>query len=138
MNSRRFGDQDPVAAPARRPGPVGSSRRLASNKFRSPGASSNKAAKPAGERPLHDESDGSSPSRIVSRQNPELRHEGRRLGSLGGGRLRITCGCGHSGDVPVAALVARHGEEARVRDAVASMRCSNCGARRVQELRWLD
>ena len=48
------------------------------------------------------------------------------------------CVCGHAGDVPVAALVARHGEEARVRDAVASMRCGVCGTQRIAEVRWLD
>ena len=68
----------------------------------------------------------------------ELRLDGRRLGSLRGGRLRITCSCGHSGEVPVLALVTRHGKEARVGDAVASMRCGACAARRVQDVRWLD
>ena len=68
----------------------------------------------------------------------ELRLDGRRLGSLRGGRLRITCICGHSGEVPVFALVTRHGKEARVSDAVASMRCGACAARRIQDVRWLD
>ncbi len=67
-----------------------------------------------------------------------MRCEGRRLGHFRGGTLRITCGCGHSGDVPVLALVSRHGQEARVGDAVATMRCSGCGARRVKEIRWLS
>ena len=66
-----------------------------------------------------------------------MRCEGRRLGHFRGGRFRITCGCGHSGDVPVSALVARHGEDARVRDAAASMTCGACGARRIREVRWI-
>ena len=74
----------------------------------------------------------------ADRHDLELCLEGRRLGRLRGGTLRITCGCGHSGDVPVAALVAWHGEDARVRDAIATMRCSGCGARHVEEIRWLS
>jgi len=74
----------------------------------------------------------------ASREDIALRLEGRRLGSLRGCSLRILCGCGHSGNVPVAALVTRHGEEARIRDAVASMRCGACGAQRVAEVRWLE
>ena len=95
-------------------------------------------AKPALDTLFKDRSSGTGQTEAASRQDLELRLEGRRLDRLRGGTLRITCGCGHWGDVPVAALVSRHGEDARVRDAVASMRCSGCGARRIKEIRCLD
>ncbi len=123
-----------MAAFSNRSRPIGSSRRIASRRFRS----LNPAATPAGETPLQDHSAAASQAEVASRQDLALRLEGRRLGNLRGGKLKIVCGCGHSGDVPVPALVARHGEEARVGDAIASMRCGTCGARRVTEVRWLD
>ena len=67
-----------------------------------------------------------------------MRCDGRRLGRLRGGSLRIVCECGHSGDVPVTALVARHGEEARVRDAVASIRCGACGRQAIRDVLCTD
>ena len=72
------------------------------------------------------------------REGRGVRCDGRRLGRLRDGKLRIVCACGHSGDVAVTALVARHGEETRVRDAVALMRCGACGAQKIREVRWLD
>ena len=65
------------------------------------------------------------------------RLDGRRLGLLGSTTLQVRCGCGHSGVVPVAKLVARHGRDARVRDSVASMFCGSCGSRDLEEVRWL-
>ena len=68
-----------------------------------------------------------------------MRCDGLRLGRLRGGNLRIACQCGHSGDVPVAAFVARHGEEARVRDAIASIRCGSAGGRQaIREVQCID
>lgn len=66
-----------------------------------------------------------------------LRLDGRRLGLLGSTMLQVSCSCGHAGRVPVAELVARHGDEVRVRDAVAAMRCRDCGKQRIREVRWL-
>ncbi len=117
---------------------VGPSRGIPSSRFRSRKLAPKPAAKPALESLFKDRPSGTAQTEAASRQDPELRLEGRRLGRLRGGTLRITCGCGHSGDVPVAALLARHGEDARVRDAIATMRCSDCGARRVKEIRWLS
>ena len=116
----------------------GPSRGIPSSRFRSRKPSPKPVAKPSLESLFKDRPSGAGQAGDACPQNLELRLEGRRLGRLRGGTLRITCGCGHSGDVPVAALVARHGEDARVRDAVDSMRCSGCGARRVQEVRWLS
>ena len=115
----------------------GPSRGIPSSRFRSRKAAPKQVAKPTLETLFKDRPSGTGQVGDASRQDLELRLEGRRLGRLRGGTLRITCGCGHSGDVPVAALVAWHGEEARVRDAVATMRCSGCGARHVREIRWL-
>lgn len=117
--------------------PLGPSRRIPSSRFHSKKAASKKAPKPAVDTPSKDRPPGAGPAEVASRKDLELRLEGRRLGRLGGGELRITCVCGHSGDVPVSALVARHGEEARIQDAVASMRCGSCGAQRIREIRWL-
>ena len=116
----------------------GPSRGIPSSTFRSRKRARKPVAKPTLESLFKDRASGANQAEAASRQDRELRLEGRRLGRLRGGTLRITCGCGHSGDVPVVALVARHGEDARVRDAIASMRCSGCGARRVQEVRWLS
>ena len=118
--------------------PIRSSRKIASGGFRPSRRSAKQAAKPAREKSLDDLPAGTLQPGAASREDIWLRLEGRRLGSLRGGSLRIVCVCGHVGDVPVAALVARHGEEARVRDAVASMRCGACGAQRVAEVRWLE
>ena len=116
----------------------GPSRGIPSSRFRSRKPSPKPPRKPALESLFKDRLQGAGQAEAGSRQEPELRLEGRRLGRLQGGTLRITCGCGHSGDVPVLALVSRHGQEARVGDAVATMRCSGCGARRVKEIRWLS
>lgn len=127
-----------MASFSRRSMPVGSSRKLPSSRFRSSAPTSQRVRKPAGETPLQKPPAGAVKSVAASGEVREMRCEGQRLGHVRGGRLRIVCGCGHSGDVPVAALVARHGDEARVRDAVASMRCGFCGARRIQEIRLLS
>ena len=115
----------------------GPSRRIPPSRFRSKQAASQRAAKTDFETLFKDRPAGTGQDEDASRQDRELRLEGRRLGRLRGGSLRITCGCGHSGDVPVLALVSRHGQEARVGDAAASMRCSACGGRRIREIRWL-
>ena len=115
---------------------LGPSRQIPSSRFRSTKAASKQAPKPAVDTPSKYCPPGTGQAEVASRQDPELRLEGRRLGRLGGGDLLITCVCGHSGDVPVAALVARHGEEARVQDAVASMRCGTCSAQRIRKVRW--
>ena len=66
------------------------------------------------------------------------RLDGRRcLGLLGSTKLQVQCSCGHSGLVPIAELVARHGWDVRVRDAVASMRCRSCGGLDLDQVRWL-
>ena len=116
----------------------GPSRGIPSSRFRSRKPSPKPVAKPTLDTLFKDRPSGTGHAEAASRQDLELRLEGRRLSRLRGGTLRITCGCGHSGDVPVAALAARHGEDARVSDAIATMRCSGCGARRVQEVRWLS
>ncbi len=116
----------------------GPSRGIPSSRFRSRKPSPKPVAKPTLETLFKDRLQGTGQAEGASRQDLELRLEGRRLGRLRGGTLRITCACGHSGDVPVAALVAWHGEDTRVRDAVATMRCSGCGARHVKEIRWLS
>ena len=115
----------------------GLSRRIPSSRFRSTKAASKRTPKTAADTPIKDYPPDAGQAEIASRQDLELRLEGRRLSRLGGGDLLITCACGHSGEVPVAALVARHGEEARVQDAIASMRCITCGAQRIQRVRWL-
>ena len=119
-----------------RPVAFGPSRQIPSSRFRSTKAASKRTPKPAFDAPSKDCPPGAGQAEVASRQDPELRLEGRRLGRLGGGDLLITCVCGHSGGVPVAALVARHGEEARVHDAVAPMRCGTCGAQRIRKVRW--
>ena len=116
----------------------GPSRGIPSSRFQSRKPAPKPAAKPTLESLFKDRPSDTSQAEAASREDRELRLEGRRLGRLRGGTLRITCGCGHSGDVAVAALVARHGEDARVRDVIATMRCSGCGARRVQGIRWLS
>ena len=63
-----------------------------------------------------------------------LRFDGRRLGVLGNGSLEVKCTCGHSGRVPLADLIARHGENERLRDVVIAMRCSACGSRQIREV----
>ena len=118
--------------------PIRSSRKIASGRFRPSRKSVKQAAKPAREKFLDELRVGTGQPEVASREEIALQIEGRRLDRLRGGSLRIVCVCGHAGDVPVAALVARHGEEARVRDAVASMRCGACGAQRVAEVRWLE
>ena len=115
----------------------GPSRGIPSSRFRSRKPSPKPPRKPALESLFKNRASGAGQAEAASRQDLELRLEGRRLGRLRGGTLRITCGCGHSGEVPVAALVAWHGEDARVRDAIATMRCSGCGARHVKGIRWL-
>ncbi|MYA89584.1 MAG: hypothetical protein F4X97_14245 [Boseongicola sp. SB0662_bin_57] len=101
--------------------PIRSSRKIASGRFRPPRPSAKQAAKPAHAKSPDDIPAGTGQPGAASREDVALRLEGRRLGRLRGGSLRILSTCGHSGDVPVAVLVARHGEEARVRDAVAAM-----------------
>ena len=115
----------------------GPSRRIPSSRFRSMKSVPQRAAKPAPDIPSRARSPDTGQTEAASRQALDLRLDGRRLGRLRGGSLRITCECGHSGDVPVLALVSRHGQEARVGDAVASMRCSACGGRRIRGIRWL-
>ena len=126
-----------MAALSRRSVHVGPSRRIPSSRFRPAKAPPKPAAKPALDTLFKDRTADTGQTEAASRQALDLRLDGRRLGRLRGGSLRITCGCGHSGDVPVLALVSRHGQEARVGDAVDSMRCSACGARRIREIRWL-
>lgn len=76
--------------------------------------------------------------RVVTFQlGREFRLGGRRLGLLGSTALHVECACGHSGRVSVAGLVAKHGSEARVRDAVRSIRCGNCGKQHIKEIRWV-
>ena len=118
------------------PVPLGQSRRIPSSRFRSTKAASKRAPNTTADTPFEDRPPGTGQAEVASRQDLELRLEGRRLARLGGGDLLIACVCGHSGDVPVAALVARHGEEARVHDAAASMRCETCGAQRIRKVRW--
>lgn len=81
---------------------------------------------------------------LSARQSPPVvatvlgrlwRLDGRRLGLLGSTMLQVRCSCGHSGLVPVAELMTRHGRDARVRDAVASMRCRNCDGLDIEEVR---
>ncbi|WP_419737882.1 hypothetical protein [Ruegeria sp.] len=57
---------------------------------------------------------------------------GRRLETLGLSWLTVTCACGHEGKVSVADLADRHGSRTRVREALALLRCSQCGAARVR------
>lgn len=66
-----------------------------------------------------------------------LRLEGRRLGLLGRTALHVRCSCGHADLVSVADLVATHGGETRVRDAVRSIRCGSCRKRQIKKIRWL-
>ena len=124
-----------MTALSRRSAHYGPSRRIPSSRFRPAKAATNPSAKPALDTLFKDRPAGT--GQAESRQTLELRLEGRRLGRLRGGTLRITCECEHSGDVPVLALVSRYGQEARVGDAVASMRCGACGARRIREIRCL-
>lgn len=77
------------------------------------------------------------PPVLASELGRTLRFDGRRLGVLGNGRLEVKCTCGHSGRVPLADLVAGHGEHARLRDVIAAMCCSSCGRREIQEVQWL-
>ena len=83
-----------------------------------------------------DRSAGSKPPVIALQLGRLLRLDGRRLGLLGGTTLQVECRCGHSGQVPIAELVARHGREARVRDVVAKMSCESCGGRHIKEVHW--
>lgn len=76
------------------------------------------------------------PRVVASGQGRTLRLDGRRLGLLRNGSLKVKCTCGHSGRIPMADLVSRHGECARLRDAVAAMRCSCCGKRQIREVKW--
>ena len=138
IEGQGFQDENRMTTLPSRSRQIRSSRKIASGRFRPSRKSVKQAAKPAREKSLEDIPAGTGQPRAASRENIALRLEGRRLGSLRGGSLRIVCVCGHAGDVPVAALVARHGEEARVRDAVASMRCGACGEQRVAEVRWLE
>ena len=127
-----------MAARSRLSWPGGPSPRLAPSRFGHPSPSSKGAAEPVRKTPCQGRPAGASQPEPASRQDLELRLVGRRLGHLRGDMLRITCGCGHSGDVPVSALVDRHGEEARVQDSIALMRCSACGARRIRAVSRLD
>ena len=77
------------------------------------------------------------PPVVATVRGRPLRLDGRRLGLLGSAALQVRCSCGHSGPVPVSELVSRHGPDARVRDAVASMRCRSCGGLDIEEVRWL-
>ena len=115
---------------SRRAGTAGLTRRIPSSRSGRSRPAPKETAKPAPAPPAWPDT--------ASSKARELRLEGRRLGGLRGGRLRITCSCGHSGEVPVLALVTRHGKGARVCDAVASMRCGACAAQRIQDVRWLD
>lgn len=79
---------------------------------------------------------GSNPP-VIALQLGRLRTlDGRRLGLLSGTTLQVECRCGHSGQVSIAALVARHGREASVRDVVATMSCASCGGRHIKEVHW--
>ena len=80
---------------------------------------------------------GPRPPVVAFQLGRELRLDGRRLGLLGSTALHVECACGHSGRVSVEGLVSRHGSEARVRDAVASMRCRHCHESRIKQVRWL-
>ena len=61
-----------------------------------------------------------------------LRVDGLRLGALRCAYLQVVCGCGHTGEVPVAALLERHSRMARVRDALGASRCSRCGGQDIR------
>jgi hypothetical protein len=50
-----------------------------------------------------------------------------RLDLLSCETVTVTCRCGHTGTLPVAALMSRHGRAAKLRDAVAQARCTRCG-----------
>lgn len=90
----------------------------------------------AREAAVQDRRSGSSPPVVALQLGRVLHLDGRRLGLLGSTMLQVSCSCGHSGQVPVAELVSRHGSAARVRDVVASMRCRSCGEQRIQEVFW--
>lgn len=78
-----------------------------------------------------------SPPVVATVLGRHWRLDGRRLGLLGSTTLQVRCGCGHSGLVPVAELLTRHGRDARVRNAVELMRCRSCGGSDLEEVRWL-
>ena len=77
------------------------------------------------------------PPVVTFQQGREFRLDGRRLGLLGSTALHVQCACGHSGRVSVAGLVAKHGSNVRVRDAVSSIRCGRCRKQHIKEVRWL-
>ena len=67
----------------------GLSRRIPSSRFRSTIAASKRTPKTAADTPIKDYPPGAGQAEVASRQDLELRLEGRRLARLGGGDLLI-------------------------------------------------
>ena len=63
-----------------------------------------------------------------------LRVGGKRLDALDCTFVEVVCACGHSGEVPVAALIERYGRATRVRDALCAIRCSRCNKQRIRRV----
>lgn len=59
-----------------------------------------------------------------------LKFDGRRLDMCAAEEIKVACACGHRGQVRVADLIRRHGPGARLREALADLRCSACGQTR--------
>ena len=76
----------------------GRSRGISSSRFRPRQPVPKSAAKPTLDTMFKDRPPGTGHAETASRQELDLHLEGRRLGRLRGGTLRIMCGCGHSGD----------------------------------------
>ena len=67
-----------------------------------------------------------------------LRVDGLCLDAVGCAFLQVVCDCGHTGEVPVAALRERYGRAARIRDALGATRCSRCGGRAIKAVYAFD
>ena len=84
------------------------------------------------------EPDGRRPSAVQPASEVALRIEGQRLRQLCRASLRITCACGHEGTLAVASLLDRHPRDTRLRDALASVRCSRCQLARIERVQRQD
>ena len=74
------------------------------------------------------------PPVVLSSDVPRLRVGGKRLDALDCAYVQVVCDCGHSGEIPVAALMERYGRASRVRDALCATRCSRCGAQTIRRV----
>ena len=67
--------------------------------------------------------------------HPPLHTEGRRLATLSGKSIAVTCACGHQDQLTVERLSMYFGPETRLKDVTPRLLCTACGKRDVVKVK---